>query len=101
MGCARHERLSVAGSSWAWTTRRRGHDVDLAALAAHLPALAQFAEQRNQQDVRALRRDPTCRDHVAVQWLVATGVEIRGLPGTTNLVLLCWRHHHDFAHHPQ
>src|SRR4051812_29952518 len=20
---------------------------------------------------------------------------------TTSLVLLCWRHHHDFAHHPQ
>jgi hypothetical protein len=24
-----------------------------------------------------------------------------GATDPANLVLLCWRHHHDFAHHPQ
>ncbi len=36
-----------------------------------------------------------CEAHHAVPW------EHGGSTDQSNLVLLCWRHHHDFAHHPQ
>ena len=36
-----------------------------------------------------------CEAHHAIPW------QHGGETTTQNLVLLCWRHHHDFAHHPQ
>jgi len=36
-----------------------------------------------------------CEAHHVVPW--ADG----GATALSNLVLLCWRHHHDFAHHPK
>src|SRR5436190_6366102 len=36
-----------------------------------------------------------CEAHHVVPW------EDGGPTDRTNLVLLCWRHHHDFAHHPR
>jgi len=36
-----------------------------------------------------------CEAHHVVPW------EHNGSTDQANLVLLCWRHHHDFAHHPQ
>ncbi len=36
-----------------------------------------------------------CEAHHVVPW------QHGGATDQSNLVLLCWRHHHDFAHHPQ
>ncbi len=36
-----------------------------------------------------------CEAHHAIPW------QHGGTTTQDNLVLLCWRHHHDFAHHPQ
>ena len=36
-----------------------------------------------------------CEAHHVVPW------QHGGTTDPSNLVLLCWRHHHDFAHHPQ
>ena len=36
-----------------------------------------------------------CEAHHVVPWAQS------GATALSNLVLLCWRHHHDFAHHPQ
>ena len=36
-----------------------------------------------------------CEAHHVVPW------QHGGSTDPSNLVLLCWRHHHDFAHHPQ
>jgi hypothetical protein len=36
-----------------------------------------------------------CEAHHVVPW------QLGGETNPSNLVLLCWRHHHDFAHHPQ
>jgi hypothetical protein len=36
-----------------------------------------------------------CEAHHVVPW------QEGGATNRDNLVLLCWRHHHDFAHHPQ
>jgi hypothetical protein len=36
-----------------------------------------------------------CEAHHVVPW------QHGGSTDQSNLILLCWRHHHDFAHHPQ